>query len=325
MFQKNISLIFIFAMTLCSPGASADSFEGRWQDIGVSLSGLAKMEPARNNATMSFVGIVDSKSSGEPRVVIVNLDNEYRASVTAINWPESDPDDLESIAAIPNGKTWTEQQFVAVNSSGEFWRFTIDQNDQLANILEGERPLTQEGSTNKAKEIESVAFFINQNSGLIKWVWAGRGSRDHPAYLFSADLTNNSSSISYSDTHHFKIQETAFSWLRPKWSEDDNSRLISDLKVADNGKIYFSSAFDGGDNGPFSGVLYNLGTFEKSSKIDPSSSPLAPLTPTFSKGIGKKVEALELINSANPSDGFILGSDDEDLGGSVLVLIPSEH
>ncbi|EGG93222.1 hypothetical protein IMCC1989_1549 [gamma proteobacterium IMCC1989] len=43
--------------------------------------------------------------------------------------------------------------------------------------------------------------------------------------------------------------------------------------------------------------------------------------PLFIKGIGKKVEALELL-TGQPSDGFILGTDDENLGGYIMVLAP---
>jgi len=325
MHSKNIFKFFMILILSSSFPVAADSYAGRWQDIGISLSGLAKMQTPRNNATMSFVGVVDSKNSGETRVVIINLDEHYRASRINASWPGEQPRDIESVAAIPNGNTGTNQQFVAADSDGNFWRFTINSNGDVDNVLEGQKTLAQEGSTSSAEEIESVGFFINQNSQKIKWVWAGRGSRDHSAYLFSADFHSSSNSIDYSDTHDFQIQETNFSWLRPTWSSDGDSRLISDLKVADDGAIYTSSAFDGGNNGPFSSVLYNLGVFEKSSEIDFSQTPFQPRTPTFAKGVGKKVEALEFLNGINADDGFLLGSDDENLGGFVLVWTSSHN
>lgn len=62
-------------------------------------------------------------------------------------------------------------------------------------------------------------------------------------------------------------QETNYAWPRPKWSDDDQTRLVSDLKVDPNtGKVYASACFDGGNNGPFAGVLYSIGTLS-SSKI----------------------------------------------------------
>ena len=172
----------------------------------------------------------------------------------------SDLSDVESVAAIPNGKTGDQQQFVAATSDGHFWRFTVSNSStpQVVNVVEGDDRLEREGSNSSAQEIESVGFFINSNSGNIKLVWAGRGSRDHSAYLFAADLENDSNSIGYNDDNDFQIQETHFDWPRPDWSDDGDTRLISDLKVATspNGAVYVSSAFDGGNDGPFGSVLY---------------------------------------------------------------------
>lgn len=310
----------------------ADSAAGRWQDIGYSVSGLAKMNPARDGAAYSFLGVVDNKNDGEPRTILINLDSHFNVinltngKVPVIPWAEDYPShlsDLESVAAVPNNQTGDQQQFVVATSSGYFWRFTVNNSKQVVNVVQGDDRLDQEGSNSTAKEIESVGFFINSNSGNIKLVWAGRGSRDHSAYLFAADFENNTSQVGYNDHNSFQIQETNFNWPRPTWSDDGDSRLISDLKVAShpNGAIYVSSAFDGGNNGPFGATLYNPGTFQSASNVTFNSNPYPPLMPLFIKGNGKKVEALELL-TGKPSDGFILGTDDENLGGYIMVLAP---
>ncbi len=295
---------------------------GTWQKIDYSLSGLAKMNPARSGFIYIFLGIIDNKHDNEIRTVRVDLDSNYKASVTVLPWKNSYPsglNDLESVAAIPNGKTGTQQQFVASNSSGKFWRFTVNSSNQIDNVIAGSPDLAQKGLTSSAEEIESVAFFINSNSGKIKLVWAGRGSRDHSAYLFAAYLTNGSNSISYDDDNNFKLDESHFNWPRPTWGGDGDTRLISDVKVSNDNKIFVSSAFDGGDYGPFAGVLYNPGTFQSASSITFGLSPYAPKTALFIGDKGKKVEALELL-TGDADDGFIVGTDNEKEQDYIMVL-----
>jgi hypothetical protein len=295
---------------------------GKWQNLNLSLSGLAKMNTPLNNAQFSFVGVVDNKSGSspsKPRVAIINLDANYGATVAYTpQWPGEDPDDLESVAAVPNGATGANQQFVATNSSGEFWRFTITNNGEMANVVKSTKDLHREGDNGDAKQIESIAFYVTGTE--IKLVWAGRGSRDHSARLFIADYIDGSTP-SYENHSDKKIQEGRFSWGRPVWSNDSQSRLVTDIKIArsPNGKTYSLSAFDGGDDGPFAGVLYNLGQFSNSGSFTLSSDPLKPKTAMFIGIDGKKAEALEMLGD-DASDGFIIGSDDEKLGGSVLIL-----
>jgi hypothetical protein len=313
---KTILFLCISYLIVCGPTALADSALGHWKDIGYSVSGLAKMNPPRGGAAYSFLGVIDSKGSSDPRTVLINLDSQFNIinlnndKVPVIPWANGFPSkvkDLESVAAIPNGHTGDQQQFVAAISDGHFWRFTVNNSNQVVNVVEGDDRLKQAGSTSSAQEIESLAFFINSSSGNIKLVWSGRGSRDHSAYLFAADLENSSSHIGYNDENDFQIQETHFNWPRPVWSDDGDTRLISDVKIATNpnGAIYVSSAFDGGNDGPFGATLYNIGTFTSASELDQNPSPYPPRTALFIGNKGKKVEAIEML-TGNPDDGFIL-------------------
>ncbi len=325
MFMKIFSAVLLYLIAWL-PTAQAQSAAGQWVDIGYSLSGLAKMVPARNGAAYSFIGVIDNKHDDEPRVLMIHLNSDYslRSPVVVVPWPTpypSDLTDLESVAAIPNGQTGSNQQFVTANSDGNFWRFTVNDNEQVTNVLQSSKDLYREGSTSSAKEIESLGFFTH--NGSIKIAWAGRGSRDHSARLFSADFTSTSSTLSFSNHDDRKIQETHFNWPRPVWGDDDNTRLISDLAIATNpnGAVYVSSAFDGGDNGPFASTLYNIGTFESVDDYDDNDSPYPPQAALFVRGSGKKVEAVEML-TGDPSGGFILGTDDEKLGGYIIVLLP---
>ncbi len=323
MIKKVTSFVLLYLMVSAS-GAVAQSALGRWVDIGYSVSGLAKVTPARDGAAYSFLGVIDNKDDDEPRVLMIHLNSDYslKSPVVVVPWPTpypSDLDDLESVAAIPNGQTGSNQQFVTANSDGDFWRFTVNDSEQVTNVLKSSKDLYREGSTSSAKEIESIGFFTH--NGSIKIAWAGRGSRDHSARLFSADFTSTSSTLSFSNHDDRKIQETHFNWPRPVWGDDDNTRLISDLAIATNpnGAVYVSSAFDGGNGGPFASTLYNIGTFESVDDYDDNSSPYPPKAALFIGNKGKKVEALEMF-TGNPNDGFILGTDDEDLGGYIMVL-----
>lgn len=323
-YSWHLKYILFFFFSSVMQYSFADSNIGKWQDIGLSLSGLAKMNTPLNGARYSFVGVVDSKSGSspnKPRVAIINLDSHYTATVAYTpSWPGDDPKDLESVAAVPNSGSGDSQQFVTTNSSGEFWRFTINSNGSMDNVVQSDKDLQQKGSNGDAKEIESIAFYIAGNQ--TKLIWAGRGTRDHSARFFIADFINGSKP-SYKKTDDAKIQEDIFSWARPVWSKDSQSRLVTDIKVgtSPNGSTYSLSAFDGGDTGPFAGVLYHLGEFSGDNDFRFSSEPLKPIAPMFVIDNGKKAEALELLGTS-ASDGFIIGSDDEDLGGSVLVLIP---
>lgn len=324
--------VVLLIINLWTTNLWADSALGRWQSIGYSVSGLAKVIPSRDGAAYSFLGVIDNKHDDEPRTVLINLDGEFNiinldnGRVPIVTWPggyPSEMDDLESIAAIPNGYAAADQQFVATTSDGYFWRFTLNANEQIVNVVQGSERLSQAGSTGSAEEIESIAFFTDNNSS-IKLVWSGRGSRDHSARMFVADLTSTSSSISYSNDNEFQIQETHFNWPRPVWSGDDDTRLISDLKVGTrpvNGAIYVSSAFDGGDTGPFAATLYNPGTLLSRTSLNQKPSPYKPYSALFIGNNGKKVEALELL-TGDPADGFILGTDDEDLGGFIMIIRP---
>ncbi|MEO0510216.1 MAG: hypothetical protein AAF065_10195 [Verrucomicrobiota bacterium] len=306
--------------------------EGRWQKLEFTspspgplegLSGLARITPPRHNAAYSFLGVLDNRNSDEPRTVMINLDSNFKViGVIELIWPTGYPDnlkDLESVAAVPNTLDLN-QQFVATTSSGRYWRFTINGIDQIDNLLAGEGKLTLSGKNSSAEQIESVAFFVNQSSGNTKIVWSSRGSRDHSARMFAADFVNSSSELSFNDSKKYYIEQDDVKWPRPKWSNDSQTRLVSDLKISNpEGTTYISSAFDGGDDGPFASTLYEIGEFISVSNFEDAQKPYIPLTDLFIRGYGKKVEAIEFVGDS-VSNGFILGTDDEDIGSYIMVL-----
>lgn len=277
------------------------------------------MSPARYGGVASYVAVIDAKGSSGSRVLLLSVDSDYRIKEQSTpTWPGTMPKDLESVAAIPNARKGASQQFVAAQSSGTFYRFTISDDGSITNVLKGVQKLDGAASDTQ-KQIESVAFYVNGSTTYL--VWARRGSRDHSARIYAAPLINETNKIDFKTSSKWDIQEDNFLWMRQQNGNDQDSRLISDLKVTRGGAVYGTAAYDGGNSGPFGGVVYNLGTMSVSGGAVQFSinSNLVPLTDIYVTGKGKKIEALEFFD-AGSDPTVILGSDDESLKGAYMIV-----
>jgi len=260
------------------PGAShADT---TWQQLGTGItSGISGLAPAQSG----WVIARDNKSSGQNRIALLSPGLD----VTQLNWPGTDPQDLESLARVPR----TTNRYITCTSARKCKVFDLN-----GSTITVRRSLTLPvgGSENEALAL------VRMPNGSTVAVWADRGSGATPGKLHAAVLKLSTWKFGRSTTANVSVP----------WPTGP-VRHVSDAAVVD-GHIIVTSASDPGNNGPFNSAVYDVGTLS----LSQSRVSFNLHTPTeLGRFPGHKIEGLAC--ASNVAD--LVGSDDENLGGSVAA------
>jgi hypothetical protein len=266
----------------------------QWHHVGdgilMGISGMALLERANDRA--SFLVVHDNKKPDQDRAGVVTVEAGKEPKYEQLVWPgEEPPKDLEALAAVPGRKS----EYVAATSKGKACWIKADASKGVEVIKVFQIP----GATEKS-EIES--FDLQKLGDVIVAAWADRGDGEEPAVLTWSKFDPETNE--FSETHSTEIHVP--------WPEKE-ARDVSDLKIDQAGVVFISSAFDGGDDGPFASAVYTAGAFHsEGGEIRFAQNPALTRLYHFE---GRKIEALELVPGRG--GGIIFGTDDENLGSAV--------
>jgi hypothetical protein len=276
--RSPLALLAVVLPLAALPGAS--HADATWQQLGTGITrGISGLAPAPSG----WVIARDNKSAGQNRIALLSPGRQ----VTQLNWPGTDPKDLESLAKVPG----TSNRYITCTSARKCKVF-----DLSGATITVRRSLTLPvgGSENEALALTRMS------NGSTVALWADRGSGSTPGKLHAAVLNLS--------TWKFGTATTAS--VSVPWPSGP-VRHVSDAAVVE-GHILVTSASDPGNNGPFDSAAYDVGTLSLSS----SRVTFSLHTPTeLGRFSGHKIEGLACAASGPD----LLGSDDENRGGAVAV------
>ncbi|MGW2405070.1 hypothetical protein ACWCXK_11100 [Streptomyces sp. NPDC001739] len=291
MIKKAFSVALVGAAFL-APSATAGAAQG-WQRVGdgitAGLSGI--VVDGRHGDTVDTLAVRDNKKPGENRLVAVAYRPGAAPQVTPVTWRGTLPVDLEAIDAVP-GRA---HEYVALASDGTAYR--IQRENTTVRVLRTFRlPGVSPDGNYEGFALAAVGH------GKIAAVWADRGSSDHPGKLTAAEWNPATNAFGPRDSAKFRAPY-------PK----KDARQISDVKLSAEGALTVSSTSDPGDDGPFDSALYAAGHLSvgKHGAVRLKVSDTPKRLATFS---GHKIEALACLPKSHKG---VLGSDDENAGGSI--------
>ncbi|MFJ9432557.1 hypothetical protein ACIRQY_23260 [Streptomyces sp. NPDC101490] len=291
---------------------AADASE--WQRVGTGMtggvSGLAVIEK-RGGAKKSvdLVMVRDSKKPGESRVATVRYSASGKKApvVRELPWqgmPE--PRDLEAVDSVPGQPG----DYVTLTSDGTAYRFTLDPD---AAVAWGSSPVPDRAAGDNYE-----SFALTRQHGRTIAVWATRGSSgDKPSLVRAAEYDPNSGTFGPATA------PVAFTVPYPLPVDGQEVRHASDIKIHADGTVLLTAASDPNLNsGPFASAVYIAGkvTSDKSGRIrvDLKSKDRLTALASFDKEVdNRKIEA---VACRRGSETGIVGTDDEDEGGSLLSL-----
>ncbi|MFB7634242.1 hypothetical protein ACFC0M_25300 [Streptomyces sp. NPDC056149] len=277
-----------------APTAASRPGTGGWQRVGdgmtAGISGLAVED--RHGAAVDLVGVRDNKEPGQNRLVAIGLRPGAAPRVRPLDWVGPLPVDLEAIDAVPGRP----HEFLALASGGTAYR--VVRNGDTARVLGTFR------LPDVSPDANYEGFALSVLRGRTVAVWADRGQDDRPASLFAAAWNPADNSLGAPVSARFRVPYPAA-----------HVRHASDVKAAADGRLTVSSAADPGNDGPFASALYDAGrvTVSRTGRIGLTVSDAPHRLVTVS---GHKVEGLACLPGSRAG---ILGSDDENDGGSVAV------
>lgn len=263
--------------------------------IQFGISGMALL--SQQGSSNSFLIVHDNKEKGQGRLAIATIKDTQSPQYFPVNWSSDTPlpNDLESVTTIPGA---SEPTFMVASSAGKVYHFRLDASRKSISILKVfDLPNIAKGSNFEAFAVQKI------NSQLLA-VWAHRGQDEDPAVLYWGWLDLKTYSITQISSAKLKVPFPVSA-----------VRHISDLKVDSAGALFISSASDAGDDGPFASAVYVAGVFgiHASQVAFQANFPLVRLYHYDYH----KVEAIELV--PGQSGGIIVGTDDENMGGSVYL------
>jgi hypothetical protein len=263
--------------------------------IAFGISGMVLL--TQQSDSNSFLVAHDNKQKNQGRLAIITIKGEEPPQYFPLKWPSNTslPVDLESLTAVPGT---SEPTFMAATSAGKVYHFRLDASKQSISILK------VFDLQNIAKGSNFEGFAVQRIDDQLIAVWAHRGEDNDPAVLTWGRLDLNTYQITSISSVKLKVPFPVSA-----------VRHISDLKVDSAGVLFISSATDNGDNGPFESAVYVAGAFgiREQQIIFRQNSQLVPLY----RFRYHKVEAIDLVPGRN--GGLIVGSDDENMGGSVYL------
>jgi len=283
--KLNIYIFFILLFTIST--AYAEEWNTLSDQRTLSMSGIAAIDSDR------FLVVHDNKKPDQPRLNIVNWQNNQRPTLSPINWCDQNfPIDLEAITAIPNHKN----DYLVLESKGKVTRIQLDP-DKFAckTIAQFDIPTATPESN-----MEGLALYCIKKHCLL--AWAERGDDKTPAKLSWSSFNVEKSSV-----EKFKSGSVDFKAPYP----ETNLRSISDIAIDGKGAVWVSSTSDPGDDGFFKSALYKIGSFTKKLNWSPSKK-ITPVNKYESENI--KIEALVFTPK-----GLVMATDDENKGGKITI------
>ncbi|MGW6262495.1 hypothetical protein [Streptomyces sp. NPDC055085] len=272
-----------------------------WHRIGSSategVSGVTYEDQSDIDSDVRMLVVHDNKQVGQPR--ISRIEGRVGSEIESpIAWNGPDPVDLEAIEVIPGRP----DEFMALASRGIIYHLRVSGSTAVV-IDYSPLPKIDEGGN-----YESFAMvYQNGNLGVL---WADRGDgSERSAKLFSATL-------SYTSWGQPQFGSVKSHRYKAPYPVSPGTRHISDISVSDSGEIFVSSASDGGDDGPFSSGVSYAGRIavSETGRVRVSLTPNPISLKIFPE---HKVEGIEFLPGTTD---IFLGSDDENLGGSVAVM-----
>ncbi|MET8682753.1 hypothetical protein ABZV77_00885 [Streptomyces sp. NPDC004732] len=312
MFLRTTTTVLTATAALLSAGglsaSAAHAPNGGWQkfgdDIKSGISGLALTGGGHERGAAHALVVRDNKKPGENRVARItyragagaDAGADRSADVEPLTWTgTSEPIDLEAIEAVPGSPG----EYVALASRGLVYHLKVTGTD--AQVLDtSPLPSIAEGD-------DYESFALTARHGKLAAVWADRGAgKKRPATLHAAPFSFNK----YGEADFGPVTTSRFRAPYPT----GEVRHASDISVTASGRLMISSAADAGDDGPFSSAVLDAGklSVSRSGKVRLSVDNSPDVVRKFK---GFKIEAVECV----PGSGgkALLGTDDENLGGSV--------
>ena len=263
--------------------------------IPFGISGIALL--TQQSSATSFLVVHDNKQNNQGRLAVVTIKGEESPEYLPIDWPSSIPlpVDLESLTVVPGTP---EPTFMVATSAGKVYHLRWNASKQTISIIKVfDLPNIAPGSNFEG-------FVVQKIDNQLLAVWANRGQDQQPAILYWGQLNLNTYQITPIGSFQLKVPFPVAA-----------VRHISDLKVDSAGVLFIASAADNGDDGPFESAVYVAGAFDIH-RQQITFRPNTQLVPLYRYRY-HKVEAIELIPGRN--GGVIVGSDDENMGGSVYL------
>jgi hypothetical protein len=294
-------VIMAFLAVSLSPQANAQEWHPV-TSILLGISGMALIEgqtESQLGTGSSFLIVHDNKKTGEPRLAIIGPEAGKPARYLPLPWPNADlPVDLEALTALPGDPN----SFVALSSAGAAYRIKLNAARTAFEVVKVFKVPDALPTSN------FEGFSLQRLGNAVLAVWAHRGKNVEPAILYWSRLDL--------DTYHFSpVQSARLSvpWPGVEAGSKAEVRHVSDLKVTTTGALFVTAASDAGDDGPFQSALYLAGILTFSNDKFSLFQGTEPLL--LQRFPGHKVEAFDFVPG---SSGPVLGTDDENLGSSVL-------
>lgn len=260
------------------------------------ISGMALIEQQNNSLDLLIVH--DNKEKEQGRLAIITIENNKQPEYFPVKWPNNTemPIDLEGLTSVPGaGKT----SFMAFSSLGKIYHINLDKTNKNVSLLKVfDLPVIP-----KKSNFES--FALQEIDGKLVAVWAHRGEGEDPGRIYWGTL----------DLASYQIQQQGSNNLKVPWPISQYVRHISDLKIDKAGVVFISSAIDPGNDGPFESAVYVAGALAVSGNtISFRQNPAMVVLDRYNY---HKIEGIEIVPGA--AGGIILGTDDENMGSSVLI------
>ncbi len=280
-------------------GQTINAQTNQWRPVSGArqdnISGMALVEHEGNKTV--FIIVNDNKKKEQNHAALVTIEGRNAPKYAALKWNSSDDVgiDFEAITSIPDLKN----NFMAFTSAGRVFQIELDLNDNSVKVIKSfDVPNIPQNS-------DFEGFALQKVNNVLLAVWADRGLDAKPAQLFWSRFDLKNYSFTQIDSAFLKVPYPI-----------GNTRHISDVKVAESGAVFISSASDPGNDGPFASAVYFAGTFNSCnpSKIGFVQSP--SLTRLFHFDY-HKVEAIEFVSGAD--GGMAFGTDDENLGSALYL------
>ncbi len=280
------------------------------QNIG--FSGMEKLNKS------SFLFVIDKKSHEEGnRLGIIRIDDNMGYTTCEIkvnNWMHEDGParDLESVCALPNKKN----EFLLVESSywnGKFGRiFHVKVNKNKVDVLNTYQiPKIESGNKSKTDgyNFEGVACVANNDDLFIILGERGGSEKFIDGLLRIGWLKNGKNVIDWDtyDEHLINVKAPNIQY------KNRITRSITDLYLDKEGVLFASAAVDIGDTGPFSSMVYEIGTILFNNNrlhiaVSQNKTPLYIVD-------GFKIEALSSCPEIIKNGKFSFGTEDENYLG----------
>ena len=289
----------------------------QWRPVKTKLLGISGIVSIALHAEQPEFLIVHDSKGRKVYTAKITL-KERGLEYDALDWHRKDPNepndtgftkepfDLEALTRVPG-----DESFMALASKGIVYHIRIAPHETVKKV-EIIQVLNEFKLPNPDDEKNLEGFSLQAFGGDTLAVWAYRGNNKKPGRIYWGLLQPTKDDVIFQDSAPLVAP-----WpigCRQSVDGKCSVRHVSDLRVDPGGLLYVSSAAESNDDGPFDSAVYIAGKFERTGNQF-ALQLRSPLTELF-RCKDRKVEAIEILGG-HPLR-LILGSDDENQGGSVL-------